>query len=97
MMNASSRLHCSLRAGSWRSLRLAAVNHIDARGMMSVRTATGDKIWLVAVDLMAEKGCDGTKTKEIAQAGPRRRARPRHLGAYLKIFKRAFVTGVRER
>lgn len=58
---------------------------------MTERTTTGDKILLAAIDIMSEKGYDGTTTKEIAQAaGVNEVTLFRHFGTKQKLLEAAF-------
>ena len=58
---------------------------------MSSHQSTSDKILLAAIDLMAEKGYDGTTTKEIAAAaGVNEVTLFRHFGSKQKLLAAAF-------
>jgi AcrR family transcriptional regulator len=57
----------------------------------SHQRSTGDKILLAAIDLMAEKGYNGTTTKEIAaRAGVNEVTLFRHFGSKQKLLEAAF-------
>jgi AcrR family transcriptional regulator len=58
---------------------------------MGNRQSTRDKILLAAIDLMAEKGYNGTTTKEIAaHAGVNEVTLFRHFGSKQKLLEAAF-------
>jgi AcrR family transcriptional regulator len=58
---------------------------------MRSHQSTSDKILLAAIDLMAEKGYDGTTTKEIAAvAGVNEVTLFRHFGSKQKLLAAAF-------
>ena len=58
---------------------------------MSAYPATSEKILLAAIDLMADKGYDGTTTKEIAlAAGVNEVTVFRHFGTKEKLLEAAF-------
>ncbi|MFM1652877.1 TetR/AcrR family transcriptional regulator [Brevibacillus sp. B_LB10_24] len=58
---------------------------------MSANPTTSDKILLAAIDLMAEKGYDGTTTKEISlAAGVNEVTLFRHFGTKEKLLEAAF-------
>ena len=58
---------------------------------MGNQIATSDKILLAAIDLMAEKGYDGTTTKEIAAAaGVNEITLFRHFGTKANLIEAAF-------
>jgi len=58
---------------------------------MSANPITSEKILLAAIDLMAEKGYDGTTTKEIAlAAGVNEVTLFRHFGTKEKLLEAAF-------
>ncbi|QMV41427.1 TetR/AcrR family transcriptional regulator [Cohnella cholangitidis] len=58
---------------------------------MGNNQSTGDKLLLAAIDLMAEKGYDGTTTKEIAvAAGVNEVTLFRHFGTKQKLLETAF-------
>lgn len=58
---------------------------------MSSNQSTSDKLLLAAIDLMAEKGYDGTTTKEIAAgAGVNEVTLFRHFGTKVKLLETAF-------
>lgn len=58
---------------------------------MSSNQSTSDKILLATIDLMAEKGYDGTTTKEIAAAaGVNEVTLFRHFGTKVRLLESAF-------
>jgi TetR/AcrR family transcriptional repressor of mexJK operon len=58
---------------------------------MSNNQSTSDKLLLATIDLMAEKGYDGTTTKEIAvAAGVNEVTLFRHFGTKVKLLEAAF-------
>ncbi len=58
---------------------------------MSNKPSTSDKLLLASIDLMAEKGYDGTTTKEIAAAaGVNEVTLFRHFGTKQKLLEAAF-------
>jgi AcrR family transcriptional regulator len=58
---------------------------------MSNNQSTSDKLLLAAIDLMSEKGYDGTTTKEIAiAAGVNEVTLFRHFGTKQKLLEEAF-------
>ena len=58
---------------------------------MSKNQSTSDKLLLASIDLMAEKGYDGTTTKEIAvAAGVNEVTLFRHFGTKQKLLEAAF-------
>jgi TetR/AcrR family transcriptional repressor of mexJK operon len=58
---------------------------------MSSNPSTSDKLLLATIDLMAEKGFDGTTTKEIAAAaGVNEVTLFRHFGSKQKLLEAAF-------
>lgn len=58
---------------------------------MANNPSTSDKLLLAAIDLMADKGYDGTTTKEIAAAaGVNEVTLFRHFGTKLKLIEAAY-------